>query len=195
MTEPRKATFLSNVSRDAAASLAISLVTCGTVLAAEWHPVADHDGQIMYVDGTRIHGSVPAGKPLVACQRGQPAGGCVVRTQAKLVYAAHSHRGTGPDEVRWLDHELSELAIDCAADTYRVESTSVYYDDGTHDTTDATPIPGPWTPVVAGSLLDGVREFSCGPINMAAELAASKAAGWSLGQWATWSACSPEVRF
>jgi len=118
------------------------LLACGTAQASDWVSVAENKELTteLFVDVSSIRVTDN-----------------IRRMWTKLQYKSH----TKDDKNKWVDHDISRSAYNCAEELTRLESLIIYYEDGDSDTLPMDPIPDPWMPVPPDTLRWVELEFVC----------------------------------
>src|SRR5450759_1509033 len=119
------------------------LLACGTAQAAEWVSLGkDLQNREIFVDVSSV----------------RIADG-VRRAWFKTVYEPHTKRGSGIHADTWRSYTLTRQAFDCAAESFKTEAGTAYFDDNSNYVIDYTNPPDPWTPVSPESIGNSMLQF------------------------------------
>jgi hypothetical protein len=117
------------------------LLACGTAQASEWVSIGKTNTVEIFFDVSSIR-----------------VEGLIRRAWVKRVLKPHTTKYTGGDANKWWSETRERIAFNCSDETSREEATTVYYDDGSNESSDGTK---PWMPVAPDSVGRGEMQFIC----------------------------------
>jgi hypothetical protein len=122
------------------------MLACGTAQASEWLSLGKSTpGDEIFIDKSSIRGV-----------------GAIRRAWFKTVFVPHTTKQSdGPAANRWWSKSMQLIAFNCGEETARIESLTVYYEDGTNGTDPAASFPTPWTPVTPDTVMSGEIQVIC----------------------------------
>jgi hypothetical protein len=117
------------------------LLACGTAEASEWVSAAKTDITEIFFDVSSIRVEGP-----------------IRRAWVKSVLKPHTTKYTGGDANKWWSETRERIAFNCSDETSREEATTVYYDDGSNESSDGTNL---WRPVAPDTVGSAEMRFIC----------------------------------
>jgi len=87
--------------------------------------------------------------------------GSLRKAWAKYNFAHHSQPGNGADSNKWQSELDMLFSYNCAEQVRRMESLTIYYEDGTNTTVPADRFSRAWEPVTPDTVDESMMKFVC----------------------------------
>jgi hypothetical protein len=126
-------------------TMLVLVLACGVAQAADWVSFAKRDDlpSEMFIDNSSIH-----------------INGEIRSARTKTIYAPHALRV--PDsENKWVKESQSRESFNCTEETFRTNSLSAYFYDGTNSSAPAEVAPTKWLPVPPDTVLKHLMHYVC----------------------------------